>query len=65
MFNINNNYHPLLYYHLCSYLFSAVENGAILIESYLAILIKEYKGKRIYLISSNITFPPYPCSNII
>jgi hypothetical protein len=65
MFTINKNRHLLLCRHLYSHLFSAVENGAILIKSHLAILIKEHKGKRICLVSSNITFLPCPCSNTI
>jgi hypothetical protein len=65
MFIINKNRHLLLYRHLYSHLFSAIKNDAILIKSYLAILIKEHKEKRICLVSFNIIFLSYPCFNII
>jgi hypothetical protein len=65
MFAINKNRHLLLCRHLYSHLFSAVENGAILIKSHLAVLIREYRGKRICLVSFNIILPPYPYFNTI
>jgi hypothetical protein len=65
MFTINKNRHLLLCCHLYSYPFSAVENGAILIESYLAILIREHRGKRICLVSFNTTLSPCPRFNTI